>query len=175
MISGFRGNQRNSMIIFSDVDGCLTSSYKTYSDINTGLPLRVSKAFSDKDTTAIKILCINKIPLVLISGDLKINAAWAHMHDVIFHHEPNDKWEFIQKRYWKYIEKPWAYIGDSLPDFNCLKNATHSFVPADCSKILIKKLSEANKPPMILYTNGGCGVLDDVVCRLYEMGELKIY
>lgn len=156
------------MIVFSDVDGCITTSYKIH--LYDGM----AKAFSDKDSVAIEILRNNKIPLILISGDKRINESWACSKNIAFHHEPKNKWARIQKTYWKEIEKPWVYIGDAMPDFECLKNATYPFVPADCSKILIKKLLEAEACPIRLSTNGGAGVLDDVVCRLYEMGELKI-
>lgn len=156
------------MIVFSDVDGCITTNVKIH-HLNG-----IAKAFSDKDSIAIDILHKNKIQFVLISGDNRINESWAHNKNIIFHYEPKDKWTLIQKRYWKETEDKWVYIGDAMPDFECLKNATYPFVPADASKILLLKLQEAESPPTQLKTCGGDGVIDDVVARLYEMGLVNI-
>jgi hypothetical protein len=189
------------MLILSDFDGVIASNKKLwcewspyedgywYDPPNDGFhfngfaeklkkELSVQKLISDHDSNIIELI---RDKLIIVSGDERVGKAWAEYKQVGFLHTPpyEDKWETVLEYLNRnYREKDgnlaqFAYIGDSLPDHGCLVNATHAFVPKDVSKLLIRKLYGSNNVSFTqLESNGGEGVLEEVVALLMRKGEL---
>lgn len=164
-----------AITIYSDVDGVLTTPFKTYDG------QRFSKQYSDRDAYAINVL---KPWLVLISQD-PTNRAWAEHKGIEFVHANTDSSEgkfkalcdhWYSERKGKTVEwsdpdnppddvynilRPdYIYIGDSPYDWDCLKNARYGFIPLDGSTILKRQASTVDYVH-ILNRQGGCGCLEE--------------
>lgn len=169
------------MIIFSDIDGCITPKRKIWTEkteyIRGGefsLPrtrkwLEVQKQYSDHDSCIIEHI---REDLVFISGDDRVNRAWAEYKNVPFIHVPGfkDKWDALHEELTARGLSEFAYLGDALPDFTCLLNAKFAFVPSDASLFLIKKLQKERPSFIKLKRNGGNGALEEIVLFLLDKG-----
>ena len=158
--------------IFCDIDGCISQNRKLWTE--NGKQFYKSKALSDQDA-----YIINKLgnQIVLISGDREVNAAWAKRRDANFiftaaEQVHGDKWKFLQD-YWKrHIldgtepQDNYIYIGDSMPDLNCMINAKIAYMPNDASLVLQYALNDVGVDAIVLDANGGEGVLDEVIVDL---------
>lgn len=198
-------------IIFCDFDGCIASHGKIWHGkfqpaladpmsgrnlVEQGERLTVSKVISDHDSWAIDYFK-EYAHIVIISGDNRINEAWAKRRGVPFIYTcpkgfHQDKWPFllnyIQNREnfddagtveeWQSQESEndfypdFYYIGDAMPDYNCMVNAKRAYVPKDASTMLIAKLAKSEAKFKILNTSSGEGVFEEICHRLTITGEL---
>ena len=185
----------DKLIIYCDIDGVLTRPYKIWrEDIILGqvsidplehanptdTRLHVSKLISDHDSHAITLV---RDHLVFISGDARVNRAYAKRQRVPYicvdkRHE--DKWGFLVEHWQQNIDSEsspqgrYVYVGDSLPDYFCLRAAKLAFVPADASQLLLHKLKHNKVEFVQVNRRGGEGVLEAVICELIERGMLAL-
>lgn len=188
------------LVIFSDMDGCISPKQKIWYvnsettvynkqtaygggvGTHTDKFLDVMKPICDHDSGAISLIRqLKQVDLVFISGDERINRAYAERQSIPFIFtgkvKHSDKWEYL-KAYWKerYGGKPngkYIYIGDSIPDYHCLMNSGLGFVPADGSKLLGEALDPLPGHVRYLYNKGGEGVLEETLVELIRMGKLQ--
>lgn len=166
-------------IIIVDFDGCLTVAQKfwhthpDHSDV-----LQVTKAISDIDSNVISHVNSN-IRIIVVSKDKRINELWCKLHEVEFVYCPPglSKREVI-KEYWKNSVSnkytPWRnyyYLGNTLEDFPCMKNAKLAFCPSDASERL-KIMCEKSMNVYELKAKGGCGALEEMLLMLATFGEI---
>lgn len=180
-------------IIFADMDGCIASQSKIWRHQKDGT-LTVSKAISDHDSW-----CIDHFKkhahIVIISGDKRINEAWAKRRGVLFvftaaagfHQE---KWNllvqyFIDNFYDRlgveldeeqmahdHVVGKYYYLGDAMPDYKCLINAKKAFIPYDASKFLVEKLQDSDCWFKRLSVNSGYGTFEEMAHWLVHEGVL---
>jgi len=154
------------MIIVTDFDGCLTSGVKSYYE--DGGNLIKQKHISDLDSTIIDRIK-NKVKICILSKDNEISGLFAFKKRVDFLYAPEKKIDTL-KRYFveNFTEVPkFAYLGNSLDDKACLKQATIGFVPSDRSIFLSSSYS------CHLKKKGGEGAFEEMIYRLiYTYGAL---
>lgn len=151
------------MHIYCDCDGCLTPTKKSYYFADNRL--QKIKSFNDKDLYIFGLLKDN---ITIISKDHIINEQWAHSHNIDFIYVPSDSKKELHIRHKEYI-----YIGDTMHDFECMKNATRAFMPLDGSRILYDKLLQSKSNIEIININGGDGILEYVYWTLYGIDQIK--
>ncbi len=154
-----------SIFIASDCDGVFTQPGKYYYEEDG--ELKVFKRFSDRDSNAIQLLKEQGIELVIISGDNRINKKWCEHKKLPFEYCPPNKCKLsiLEKKYPKQLSKPWVYIGDSMPDVECLNAATFAYYPQDVSLFL---LSVLKKNAIRVPVKGGEGVLEWIALDLIK-------
>lgn len=178
MESKIKKNDKKKMLIFSDIDGVITKKQKIWlqgaSQKSNSDLVYIAKQYSDHDSYIIEKI---RKQLVFISADNKVNKAWAAYRKVpfVFCDAYEDKWEHL----WKYLYSiniyniKIAYIGDSIPDLNCLLNADFSFISADASLLLMRRIKEdkSHKKIIQLTKNSGDGCLEETVLWLVDNGH----
>lgn len=174
---------KNKIVIVSDVDGVIASTkkitYMGHDERGGWWPLK-AKAFSDKDSSAIKLLIDNDVFFFLLSKDGEVSRQWAEERQIPFVHassQEGDKLFHLMRHLRKYRLElgrhvKFYYIGDDLPDFPCLIAAKVAFLPADASPLLIKKLQRGGHVFTMTKRKSGEGVLSEVACILWEAGIL---
>lgn len=196
---------RRPIVIFSDMDGCISPKRKVWYmdrefeitqghsyDYDVPMPevgsyshthLNVMKPICDHDSGTISLIRqLKQIELVFISGDDRINKAYAERQSIPFiftgQVKHSDKWEFL-KSYWKRVyggspEGKYVYVGDSIPDYRCLINSGLGFIPRDSSLLLATALDETKPEHVkVLDSCGGDGVLEETLVRLIQMGKIQ--
>ncbi len=174
-------------IIFLDCDGCLAAQGKIWysqAHVDKEQRLGVHKVISDHDSWAIDHFK-EHAHIVIISGDERINRAWAERRGVPFiftcaagFHQ--DKWEFLvdymvenhYDRIGAHVKGTYYYLGDAMPDYKCLVNAKTAFVPYDASRFLISKLQHSNRYFKHLSVSSGNGTFEEMAWRLEHEGVL---
>lgn len=160
----------SKILVVSDIDGCITKGQKITFETDDGIA--VAKLFSDKDSYVASRI---RDQLVFLTGDARVNLAWSAKHNVeCMVADSNDKW-FILKRYleWRSIER-FIYVGDCLPDYECLFHSYIGYIPADASATLQAKLQQEKvKHVYKLQVKGGDGVLDSVCQQLIDLHLLR--
>ena len=162
------------MHIYSDFDGVLGSATKTWildDYVCTGRtysPKRiiVAKTFCDKDRIAIELL---NGSFTIITHDPKVSSEWARERNINHIPVPRNSSKLAYIRHKEFI-----YIGDSLKDYDCLAAAYMAFIPADASKLLIKKLDANNVDYIKVQSSGGQGVLEDVLIHLHNEDHIDL-
>lgn len=157
------------LLIFTDVDGVLTTGQKSWHVDESG-NLANTKIYCDRDTVPILLL---RDRLIWISHDKKVNQDIAKYRGVRFEWVPEgecklDKINEIAKGV------PFVYIGDSLQDLRCLQAAWHAYVPANASLMLTYALDHSSGSYKQLNTNGGEGVLEEVLLDLHRRQEVNL-
>lgn len=167
-------------LLCSDIDGCLTSQQKIL--IDDGDKVKVAKLFSDKDSSIIERIK-DQIHIVLVSGDSRINEKWAKSKEIDFILTPPGKdklqylYDYLEEKNMTNVE--FAYLGNDLPDLNCIKYAKCGFYPNDMSCMLYHNAKKLYKDQeeffkYILNARGGEGCFEEMVFRLIASGELNI-
>ncbi len=151
--------------IFADFDGTLTENKKFWYE-EAGWPkcLRVMKALSDKDVNLFGFL---QPWLTVISNDNKLTPQLLDRYKISFIHVPSGepKYPILRRSYLgNYI-----YVGDGLADTECLRESKIGFIPNNASSILKFKMMACPHVSK-LETNGGDGVLDEIVYLLWARG-----
>ena len=149
---------RNPQVKFTNIDST------NFLQVVSQTELYVAKQFSDKDSYIIqRAKALKSCDIILISGDERVNKAWAEKQGVEFIYCPpeREKWDILSRRTLEHF----YYIGDAMPDFLCLTYAKKAFIPADASPLLINKLLRncrlcRREDPIRVPRNGGDGVLD---------------
>ena len=154
-----------SIFLASDCDGVFTFPGKFYYEDHG--ELKVYKRFSDRDSIAIQFLQDNKVEIVIVSGDKRVNELWCKHKKIQFEYCPyhKSKLALLQKKYAKQIQGQWVYIGDSIVDAECLNVSTLAYYPHDVSLML---LSVVKKSAIRAPIDGGCGVLEWVTLDLIK-------
>ena len=187
------------LVIFSDMDGCISPKQKIWREEPTMLvptsyrsgylpgerELSVTKPICDYDGGAISLIRkLKQVELVFISGDERINRAYAKRQSIPFIYtgevKHSDKWEHLEE-YWRehYKGSPkgkYIYLGDSIPDFHCLMNSGLGFYPEGSSVLLKQALyARGHKADHVseLDVRGGDGVIEAVLLELVERGKLR--
>lgn len=146
-------------LIFTDFDGCIAAQCKIWYIENiqqdmdpdtiggqySNKRMGVYKQVSDHDAWAIDHFK-DKFEIVIISGDKRVNRAWADRRKVDFIFTGQKKFtdkidylkDYCQQKYGT-IPK-YYYLGDSMPDFLCMKEAEIAFFPSDASIFLKHKV-----------------------------------
>lgn len=163
-------------VFFIDMDGCLASQGKIWFEKES---LGVYKTISDHDSWAIDNVK-TKADIVIISGDERINRSWAKRRGVpfIFTCEKgfhSEKWEYL-KEYWyaNYSGEPdrqYFYLGDAMPDFNCMTFSKMAFYPSDAC-ITLKRRSDKFGHITGLKSKSGQGVFEEMVNTLIDISAL---
>lgn len=152
------------MILYADFDGVFTPPFKVWY-IDTGF--KKAKIISDRDNFA-----LDKLNPIIISKDASVNKEWCDRRNIKFIHCPNKKYDELATYHRvKFNEDPennYIYVGDSMFDFECLKNARVAYVPNDASKLLLRELDRVGSGYIRLDANGGEGVLEEIYMRLYN-------
>ena len=161
-------------VFFLDLDGCLASQGKIWRHQKDGT-LTVSKVISDHDSWAIDALR-DKAHIVIISGDRRINEAWAKRRKVPFIFTASDgfhasKWNHLYQ-YWlqNFTDLPegnYFYLGDSMPDFTCMVNAKLAFYPKDAC-LTLKRYAEPHGNITELGTKSGEGTFEAMIDVLIQ-------
>ena len=189
---------KDNFKIFTDFDGVLTTKRKLWNEWSpqeTALSklsrklgiskdarsshlvkkLSVSKEVCDHDSFAVSVI---KDSLIIISGDDRINKAWAKRQGVPFIDtsaiKHQEKLVFLEEYCKKNNISEFAYIGDSVPDLNCLLKAKYPFIPNDASYLLKYSLDRSNKNYIKLDCNGGHGCLDEAIYHLIMQGQIYV-
>ncbi len=180
----------NKPVIFLDMDGCLASQGKVWSDYTLTTETGTAYPTSDKRLSVQKIIsdhdswCIDhykkQAHIVIISGDKRINKAWAKRRGVPFIYTCADgfhqeKWEHLQKYWFENIAVDvgdYYYLGDCMPDFRCMLNAKKAFYPTDAACFL------KNRPNIELNfkkleSKSGEGCFEEMCWLLVQDGVLK--
>lgn len=172
-------------IIFIDFDGCLASQGKIWFDNRLGIgeAISVYKTISDHDSWAIDTVK-QHVHICILSGDNRINEAWAKRRGVDFvftcakgFHQ--DKWihllEYLDKKGFSTPDgpEPYYYLGDAMPDFQCMKNARYAFMPADACKILKRLNKNLDLGFVQLETISGQGVFEEMALKLLDFNVIK--
>jgi len=180
-------------VIFLDIDGCIASQGKIWHEQevrftsgefgqgsrDTKKILSVSKVISDHDSWAIDTFK-KQADIVIISGDERINKAWAERRDVPFiftcaagFHQ--DKWQFLTDYWYENFdvgpEGNYYYLGDCMPDYKCMVHAEQSFYPADAAECLVSKLCKRMDSHQ-LNTKSSQGCFEEMCWRLVNDGVL---
>ena len=182
-------------IFILDMDGCLARQQKIWHEspayvydgniegrtekVEVPGILGVYKQISDHDSWAIDTLR-DKVHIVIFSGDPRINMAWAQRRkvDFVYTSSPDnfhqDKWNQLLA----YLNEngldgqPFYYLGDAMPDFNCMMNAAIAFTPADCCLNLMRRLKRDGACVYQLQSNGGEGCFEEAINYLIQKGDL---
>jgi len=181
-------------VIFLDMDGCIASQGKLWSDHSPLSPgeigvtrgpfrrnLSVQKIISDHDSWAVDTFK-NQADIIIISGDERINRAWAERRGVPFiftcakgFHQ--DKWEHL-KRYWSENIRndigpsgDYYYLGDCMPDKICMLNAIQAFYPNDAA-FCIKERTYIKQNLKQLESKSGQGCFEEMCWHLVQDGVL---
>jgi 3-deoxy-D-manno-octulosonate 8-phosphate phosphatase KdsC-like HAD superfamily phosphatase len=176
---------RNKPIFVLDMDGCLASQSKIWHEtlmVSGESIIGVHKLISDHDSWAIDKLR-NKMRLVILSGDERVNRAWADRRKIDFVHTGSpyaegsnyqDKWDYLQEYFTmkKFTGKPFYYLGDSMPDFTCMVNAAIAFVPADGCCNLIRRLEKTDCVLYRLQRESGKGCFEEATEYLIDIGDI---
>lgn len=157
-------NNWNFDLLILDIDGVLTSGQKTYG-LN-GTP--ISKAFLDRDFTAIKRFANAGVNVVFLSGDRNVNELMAKHRGIEFVYarleDGNiDKEVFLQSLVEKHKATKTCYVGDDYYDLTLLSCADLSVCPADSAEI-VKEACD-----LVTKCRGGEGV----VAELFEVWKRK--
>lgn len=151
-------NRTNIRCLFTDIDGVLTDSKKTY-DISGNV---LSKAFCDKDFTAVNLLREQGIETVFLSADDRVNKALAASKGIAFLHSRSEsKMSLLQVALQErnLTVNEIIYIGDDMPDLDCFDNLLYTFCPSDAVEEIRAKAHT------VLTRKGGTGCIMEV----YEM------
>jgi len=182
--------------LFMDMDGVLTTGVKTWGytipsdtdgkitpgfDIDLGRFNNInvlSKEISDRDSNTLSVIERTDPPtLFVISNDRRVNKEWCEKHDIPFLYSANcDKHQLIQDIISQYgLQRQYVYIGDALPDYYALLNSKYGYYPQDSSDLL-KHLLIKNRLKHCRETisNGGHGVLTEVIGRLLNVGAAEL-
>lgn len=169
----------NELLFYVDFDGCITQPFKIWFPDND--KINCGKIISDHDSFAINLL---KDRLVFISHDRRINENWCKERSLSFICVPKEKekFQYLKEDFFRRTGKKnpknnYIYIGDTLADFECLKNSKFGFIPFDASGLLKYKLyvnSSTVSHIKKLKTCGGHGVLEESVLILASMQILNI-
>ena len=154
-------NTKIPKIIFTDFDGCLT-------DDRVWLNLEGEEfvAANRKDGLAVKRLKNLGIQVVIASTETnKVVLARGNKMGVDVLQGLADKAEAIEQ-YLKQKNLTWKdvwYIGNDINDLGAIKRASLSLCPADSVKKVRKTVD------VVLKTNGGYGILEEIVTSLESM------
>jgi len=148
-------------LLLLDVDGVLTSGYKTYSE--TGLCTH--KEFADIDFTAIKRFKASGVHVALLSGDEFINKSIASNRNLPFWFtRGKPKSEFFDEVYSYFninLSTISAFVGDDIFDLCAMKASTIPVCPAN-SCIDVQKYCSNEENGINLVRNGGKGCIDEL-------------
>ncbi len=169
MASTEGSRKRLMFLIYTDVDGVLTTGQKSWYKNNDG-KLQNTKTYSDRDTVPILLLGDQ---LIWISHDKKVNEDLAVYRKVKFEWVPEGESKLERIRGLT-GEQPYTYIGDSLQDMECLCAAEHAYVPANASPILEYALDHRGAVHRKLKTKGGEGVLEEVLLDLHRRRVINL-
>jgi len=157
--------------LFSDIDGVITCGQKIWNahyEVVEGVytpqayeRLSLSKMFSDKDSW---VLNNYGALITLVSNDMRISKQRCKDNDWNFIYVPEnkEKKDYICKESGMYY-----YVGDAMPDLQCLLHAKIGFIPSDASSLLKRKCEKLSNI-VLLTVKSGEGVLDNVVSLLIE-------
>ena len=182
--------------LFCDFDGCLTPPQKIWLPAEKkdycGAPEfaaqyrqivgafgKVAKPISDYDSHILSYEFIQQ-RVVFITADTRINPEWCEQHNVRCIVDKHDKYDAIceyWEKHWK--ENDWAefpecayyYLGDSMPDYECLEKAHRAFIPQCCSQWLRTKLICNDVQYTYLDRSGGEGCLEETILRICQAGD----
>lgn len=170
-------------IFILDMDGCIARQQKwwheNYSHSMRESILSVTKAISDHDSWVIDTIR-DKAHIAIFSGDPRINQAWAARRkvDFVYTSDPNDFHQDKLEKLLAYLNqeglagKPFYYLGDAMPDFNCMMNAEIAFTPSDCCFNLIRRLKRDGACVYQLQSKGGEGCFEEAIDYLIRKGDL---
>jgi len=162
-------------IFVLDFDGCIASQGKIWFEQNHSLG--VYKTISDHDSWIIDTIK-DKSDILVLSSDTRVNKYWCIRRGIDFLFTGDspykDKWIYLSD--WlkeKYDKHPkYYYLGDAMPDFECMKYSHKAFYPRDASLTLKKAVSNFYYMH-ILEAKSGCGVFEEMIHDLiYKHGEL---
>ncbi|HEY9166023.1 MAG TPA: hypothetical protein VIS48_07680 [Candidatus Kryptonia bacterium] len=148
-------NQIKFKCVFSDIDGVLTDSGKTY-DLNGNV---ISKSFCDKDFTAINLFRKAGLRVIFVSADDRVNKALAESKKIEFLHSLHDsKLALISKFLMEnsIARNEVIYVGDDLPDVECFEALPYSFCPSDAIGFIRERAF------VVLERAGGKGCLMEI-------------
>ena len=165
-------------IIFADMDGCLASQSKIWKHQKDGA-LTVLKSISDHDSW-----CIDHFKqyahIIIISGDERINRAWAERRGVPFiftcaggFHQGKMGFliDYWNKNFLGEPEGSYYYLGDAMPDYECMVNAKQAFIPDDASEFITHKIKDHNNFTW-LNASSGQGCFEAMAWLLVRSGVL---
>jgi N-acylneuraminate cytidylyltransferase len=151
-------NNKIPKIIFTDFDGCLTDDR-----VWLNLDGEEFVAANRKDGLAVKRLKNLGIQVVIASTEAnKVVLARGNKMGVDVLQGLADKAEAIEQ-YLKQKNLTWKdvwYIGNDINDLGAIKRASLSLCPADAVKKVRKTVD------VVLRTNGGYGILEEIVTSL---------
>ena len=170
--------------IYLDFDGCLTPQRKLFfcRDGQFGV-LDKAKLVSDHDSNAIQTFK-RFIRFVVLSNDhCGVNKLWAARQTIDFMSPPKDvsKWDHLCFHWATVLGRSevspkgrYFYLGDALPDWECMENAKAAFYPSDASEMIhILAQQESHTHIHELATQGGGGCLDEMLLRLFVLDLLS--
>ncbi len=156
-------------LLILDIDGVMTDGTKTYGlDGHT-----LSKAYCDKDFTAIKRFRATGISVCFLSGDDKVNEAMAKNRNIDFYLTRNkngsvDKTKFIPMLEKKYnVDKvEIAYVGDDIFDSSIMKEVGYAWCLKDSPLSMRKEFEVIDK-------KGGENVVAELFDIMYSRGMVE--
>lgn len=157
--NGIENKKANIKLFLTDCDGCLTDGGMYYSESGDEL-----KKFNTKDGMAFKILRQQGILTGIITGEgVELNRRRAQKLNMdIIELGCKDKLSAVRRICdERNIDiSQVAYVGDDINDIELLKAVGYSCAPADA----VEEVKKAVK--FVTSTNGGCGVIREIVDRL---------